>query len=105
MNKSYFLNHNATATFDPNMKVPRNPAPEKMARAIAFFEKNGLPPDVKQTKKRKKPSLTPLQTELLSVYAINPSEQQMLQLKDFLGQLFKDNVTESEVKREKQMAA
>jgi hypothetical protein len=104
MNKSSFLNHNATAIFDPNMKVPRNPAPEKMQRAIAFFEKNGLPPDVERTKKRKKTGLTPLQAELLSVYAINPSEQQMLQLKDFLGQLFKDESIEMTTKREKQMA-
>ena len=105
MKKKSFLDDNIDVAVNPNMKVHPNLFPKKMARAIAFIEKNGLPPDVKRTKKHKKPPLSTLQTELLNLYAINPSEQQMLQLKDFLGQLFKDNATESEVKRDKQMAA
>jgi hypothetical protein len=41
-------------TLDPNMKVCANSVPKTLARAIAFIEKNGLPPDVKRTKKHAK---------------------------------------------------
>jgi hypothetical protein len=104
MKKKSSIFDNIEVEIDPQIKAHSNLFPEKMQRAIAFFEKNGLPPDVERTKKRKKAVLTPLQAELLSVYAINPSEQQMLQLKDFLGQLFKDESIERATKREKQMA-
>lgn len=104
MNKTSFLDHNATATVDPNMKVPLNPAPEKMARAIAFIEKNGLPSSVKRTKKQakkhKKSPLSTLQIELRAVYAIDPTEQQMLQVKDFLVQLFGEKLNDLKVEQE-----
>jgi hypothetical protein len=82
--------------YDPSLddeeKKNPNPFPEKMAATVAFIEQHGLPPEVKRTKKWKKkhkePSLSALQTELLTVFAIEPSVKQMQQLKDFLHQLF-----------------
>ena len=105
MNKTSFLDDNATATLNPNMIVHPNPFPEKMARAIDFLEKNGLPPNVKRIKTSKKPPRSTLQTELLAVYAFEPTEQQMQQLKDFLAQLFSDKLNELKVKQEVQIAA
>ena len=109
MNITTFIDDNITATVNPNMKVHPNPFPEKMARAIAFFEKNGLPPCAKPTKKRKKTlkktALSTLQTELLTAYDFDPSEQQMAQLKEFLAQLFGDKLNELKTKQEEEMIA
>jgi hypothetical protein len=81
MKKKPLFDDNIVVTVNPNIKVHPNPFPKKMESAIAFFEKNGLPPEIKQTKNRKKPPLSALQAELLTVYSINPTEQQMHQLK------------------------
>ena len=34
------------------------------------------------------PKLSPLQLELLKVYSFHPTEEELLQIKQFLGQLF-----------------
>ena len=111
-NKS-FLSHNSNATLNPEMKVYAHPFPEKMTATVTFIEEYGLPPEVKHTKKWKKkhkePSLSPLQAELLTVFAIEPSNNQMQQLKDFLHQLFGEQLlaskTKTKVKQEIEMVA
>ena len=105
MNKTSFLDYNATATVDPNMKVPLNPAPEKMARAIAFLEEHGLPPELEKPKKSKKHTRSTLQNELLNIYTFEPTEEEMLQLKAFLAQLFADKMKESKAHQEAAMTA
>ena len=82
--------------YDPNLddyvKNNPNPFPKKLAEATAFIEKHGLPERLMSPKKSKQkndsPPLTDLQKELLEVYALQPSEQQMVALKAFLAQLF-----------------
>ena len=109
MNNTSFFADESNVTVNPDMEVYPNPFPEKMARAIAFFEKNGLPPCAKPTKKRKKTlkktALSTLQTELLTAYDFDPSEQQMAQLKEFLAQLFGDKLNELKTKQEEEMIA
>ncbi len=109
MDNTSFFSDESKATLNPNMKVHPNPFPEKMARAIAFFEKNGLPPGVERTKKwekkHKKPPLSSLQNELLTVYTFEPTEQQMQQIKDFLAQLFADKLDDSKTKQEAEIVA
>lgn len=108
MKKKNFLNDESNAILNPNMKVYSNPFPRKMALAIEFIEKNGLPPTVKQAKTNKiskKSQLSPLQTELLSIYDFNPTEQQMQQLKDFLQQLFSEEIFKSETNQKVKMVA
>lgn len=104
MNNTSFFADESNVTVNPNMKVHPNPAPEKMARAIAFFEKNGPPPSAKRTKKQakkhKKSPLSTLQIELRAVYAIDPTEQQMRQVKDFLVQLFGEKLNDLKVEQE-----
>lgn len=94
-------------SLDDEEKNNPNPFPQKMASAIAFIEKHGLPPEVKQSKKwkkkHKKRSLSTLQNELLTVYTFDPTEQQMQQLKDFLAQLF-PNKMKLPIKQEVEMA-
>lgn len=92
--------------YDPSLddeeKKNPNPFPEKMAMTVAFIEQHGLPPEVKRTKKwkkqHKKTALSPLQAELLTVFAIDPSDKQMQQLKDFLHQLFGEQLHNSKTK-------
>jgi arsenate reductase-like glutaredoxin family protein len=95
-NNSFFDGSNITV--NPNMKVYKNSSARKMALAIEFIKENGLPPSVERTKSRKKPPRTPLQNELLKIYAITPSEQEMQQVKDFLAQLFADKITPAKAK-------
>lgn len=104
MKKKPFLDDDSNATLNPNMKEYANPFPKKMADAVAFIEKHGLPPHVERTKKRHKPTLTALQTELMNAFAMNPTEKQMAELKDFLHQLFGEEYAQSEAKQE-EMAA
>lgn len=97
---------NATAIVNHSMKVHTNPAPKKMAKAIEFIEKNGLPPaanQTKNTKKSKESTLSPLQTELLAVYNFEPTEKQMQQLKDFLQQLFREQLIKSKSNQNSKM--
>ncbi len=105
MKKTAFFDDDENIEIDPNIKVHPNPFPEKTARAIAFIEKNGLPPQTEKTKKSKKSSRSSLQNELLSIYAFEPTEEQMLQLKAFLAQLFADKVKESKGNQEVAMTA
>ena len=112
MKKAAFI-ESPYCEYDPSLdddeKRNPNPFPQKMARAIAFFEKNGLPPGVERSKKyikkRKKPTLSTLQNELLKVFAIEPTEKQMLELKDFLYQLFGDEILKSKLNQEEKIAA
>jgi hypothetical protein len=97
-NKS-FIKEAEFMTLDPNMKVPINPAPKKMAKAKATLEMVALT----QKKHRKISELTSIQAELINVFAINPSEQQMQQLKDFLHQLFGEQLNQT--KKEAKMVA
>ena len=106
MNKKSLLKDNATSMVNPNMKVHPNPAPRKMAMAIEFIEKNGLPPTAnrtKKTKKSKESSLSTLQTELLAVYNFEPTEKQMQQLKDFLQKLFREELNKSKSSQNSKM--
>ncbi len=114
MKKTSFI-ESPYCEYDPSLddeeKNDPNPFPEKMASAIAFIDKHGLPPEVKQSKKWKKKlkkakklALSTLQNELLNVYTFDPTEEQMQQLKDFLGQLFPDKLQPS-VKQEEEMVA
>ena len=106
MKKTSFLETDEEyMTLDPDMKVPANPAPRKMAMAIEFIEKHGLPPEVKKTKKSKKAMRSTLQNELLSVYSFEPTEEQMAQLKLFLSQLFADKLNVAKAKQENEMTA
>ena len=100
MKKKSFLDDDSNATLNPNMKVYPNPFPRKMASTIAFIEKNGLPPQIEKTKKSKKSTHSALQNELLTVYDFEPTEEQMLQLKAFLQQLFADKLNESKGNQE-----
>lgn len=103
MKKTSFFDENEDVIIDPTIQVHPNPFPEKMARAIAFIEKNGLPPRLQQPKKSKKSTRTTLQNELLSIYNFDPTEEQMLQLKAFLAQLFADKLNEPKVNQEELM--
>jgi hypothetical protein len=104
MNNTAFFADESHATLNPNMKVYENPFPEKMARAVAFFEKNGLPPDIERPKTRKKATRSTLQKELLTVFSLDPSEQQMQELKAFLYQLFGEQLKTIKTKKEVEMA-
>lgn len=105
MKKTSFFEANEDVIIDPTIKVYPNPFPEKMARAIAFIEKNGLPPRLQQPKKTKKSTRTTLQNELLTIYNFDPTEEQMQQIKDFLAQLFADKINTPKVNQEVEMVA
>lgn len=105
MKKKSFLNEDSNATLNPNMKVYPNPFPRKMALAIEFIEKYGLPPQLEKPKKSKKPTPSTLQNELLTIYTFEPTEEQMQQLKAFLAQLFADKLKPSKANKEVEMAA
>jgi hypothetical protein len=104
MNNTAFFADESHATLNPNMKVYENPFPEKMARAVAFFEKNGLPPDIERPKTRKKATRSTLQNELLTVFSLDPSEAQMQELKAFLYLLFGEQIKTAKTKKEVEMA-
>jgi hypothetical protein len=84
----------AKITYDPSLDAYTNVVlfPKKLAEATAFIEKHGLPERFMTPKKRvkesSKPPLTNLQKELLEIYALEPTDEQMTALKDFLAQLF-----------------
>jgi hypothetical protein len=78
--------------------------PQKLERANMFIEKHGLPKEIKSlVKQRKEKKLTPVQKELLHVFAIEPTEEQMLQLKIFLSNLFSENLKKMKSKKPTQM--
>lgn len=108
MKKTAFIEH-PNITYDPSLddeeKNNPNPFPEKMALAIATIEKYGLPPHIKRTKKAEKALHSTLQTEVLTVFSIDPTEKQMQQLKDFLHQLFGKELVKFEVKQRGKIAA
>lgn len=90
---------------DDEEKNNPNPFPEKMALAIATIEEYGLPPHIKRTKKAEKARRSAQQTEVLTVFSVDPTEKQMQQLKDFLHQLFGEGITKLEVKQRGKIAA
>jgi hypothetical protein len=92
-------------TINPDIKIHPNPFPRKMAMAIEFIEKHGLPKEMKKKKKAKKPQLTTLQKELLDFYAQEPTEQQMHQVKAFLAQMFQEGSFTTEMLLESKIAA
>jgi hypothetical protein len=108
MKKTAFI-ENPRSTYDPSLdddeKNNPNPFPEKMALAIATIEKYGLPSHIKRTKKAAKKAVFLPQTEVLTVFSVDPTEKQMQQLKDFLHQLFGEGITKLEVKQKKKIAA
>ena len=107
--KKINLSKNAYCEYDPSLddeeKNNPNPFPEKMALAVASIEKYGLPPHIKRTKKVSKINHSARQTEVLTVFSVDPTEKQIQQLKDFLHQLFGEGVTKLEVKQRKKIAA
>jgi hypothetical protein len=102
------FSENAYCGYNPSLdddeKNDPNPFPEKMAKAVAFFEKNGLPPDIERSKTRKKATHSTLQNELLTVFSLDPSEAQMQELKAFLYQLFGEQIKTATTKKEVEMA-
>jgi hypothetical protein len=103
MDNTAFFADESNATLNPNMKVFPNPFPEKMARAVAFFEKNGLPPDIERPKTHEKVAHSTLQNELLKVFSLDPSEAQMQELQTFLYQLFGEQIKTVKTKEEVEM--
>lgn len=108
MKKTTFI-ESSHIKYDPSLDTEEknnpNPFPEKMELALATIEKYGLPPHIKRTKKREKPHYSTRQTEVLTVFSIDPTEKQMEQLKDFLHQLFGNELIKLEVKQKKKIAA
>jgi hypothetical protein len=107
MKKMAFF-EDAHATYDPDLdnfeeKYP-NPFPEKMARAVAFLEKHGLPPNIERAQRLQESSVSTLQNELLTVFSFEPSEQQMQELKAFLYQLFGEQLKAAKSEKVEEMA-
>jgi hypothetical protein len=99
MKYKIFEDNDDYLTLDPNMIVHPNPAPRKMAVAVAFVEKYGLPEDLKTAKKKtKKQSLPPsnLQKELLFVEGLQANDQKIATLKAFIQELFAEEIAEKQ---------
>lgn len=63
--------------------------PEKVEKAKAVIQRVGLPKgNVRQQKQTKLKSLTTLQKELLSIYALEPNPKEMEEIKAFMMALF-----------------
>jgi hypothetical protein len=85
----------AEVMYDPDLDAYTDVVlfPKKLAIATELYKKYVLPAQEKNIPPRNQSepkSMTNLQAELLSIYAFEASEKQMLQLKKFLSQLFKD---------------
>lgn len=78
--------------------------PEKMELAVATIKKHGLPAHIKRTEKTNQPSVSTLQNELLTVFSLDPSEQQMQELKTFLYQLFGEQIKAVKTKKMEEIA-
>ena len=108
MKKNIFLN-NPHYAYDPSLDDDEindpNPFPEKMARAVAFLEKNGLPPDLERTHRLKKPARSTLQNELLTVFALDSTAEQMQELTTFLYQLFGEQLKAAKIEEEEAVPA
>jgi hypothetical protein len=95
MKNTSFLNSNAKATVNTDIKVHPNPAPRKTELAITILENYML------SQKASIPKLTTLQTALLNAYSLEPTEQQMLELQNFFAQLFADKkIQQKETQKE-----
>jgi hypothetical protein len=95
----------ADVKINTNLKAHPNPAPQKMAIAMAIFEEHNAAQKNKSSKKNGFPKLSMLQKELLNFYAQEPSEMQMQQVKAFLSQLLKEENYTSEMSAESKIAA
>ena len=108
MKKTTFI-ESSYNSYDPSLdeeeKNNPDPFPEKMASAMATIEKYGLPPHIKQTKKSEKTNRSAQQTEVLTIFSVDPTEKQMEQLKDFLHQLFGEGIIKLEVIHKEKIAA
>jgi hypothetical protein len=103
MKNKLSLTENEHGTFNPNMKVSKNPAPKKMALATAFLEEYVAAQKEIKTKGGKKQvtasKLSTLQKELLDFYCFEPSEKQMEQLKAYMNLLLIENSPQSKVEQ------
>jgi hypothetical protein len=103
-NKSVFENEEKVK-YNPKLDGHNVTAPRKMAQALAFIEKNGLPAQLKTTKKVAKSKLPTLKSVLLNDYSIEPTEQQMLEIEKFLSHLFGKKINYKEIKHKNEVAA
>ncbi len=108
------MNIIATEKFTP-VEVKYDPAldiytdtvlfPKKLEMATEHFKQYALPHLTKQSKKSKKSTRTALQNELMTIYSFEPTEEQLLQVKTFLAQLFADKLNLPNVNEEAQTTA
>ncbi len=92
-------------SYDPSLDAYTDVVffPKKLALATELYKTHALPKKKKINKRgvrvqSRSKNLTNLQAELLSIYALNASEKQMLKLKDFLAQLFSNEQDKVESK-------
>jgi hypothetical protein len=105
MKKSTALAEDANVKINPNIKSHPNPAPRKMAIAMAIFDEYSAAKKIKRAKKSAQPQLTTLQKELLDFYAQEPTEVQMQQVKAFLAQMFQEGSFTTEMLLKSKIAA
>jgi hypothetical protein len=105
MKKTTFFEEDSSVKINSNIKVHPNPAPQKMAIAMAIFEEYNLTKKANRTPKRARTQLSTLQKELLNFYAQEPTEVQMQQVKTFLSQLLKEEIYAAEMPSESKIAA
>ena len=105
MKKTNSLTEEANVKINPKIKVHQNPAPRKMAIAMAILEEYNASQKIKRAQKNAQPQLTTLQKELLNFYAQEPTEAQMQQIKAFLSQLLKEDSFKNEMPFESKIAA
>jgi hypothetical protein len=80
----------ADATYNPALdeEVEEPYFSQKLEEAAALYQKYAVPATQKSQQKNGSPQFTSLQKELLEAYALEPTDEQMTALKDFLAQLF-----------------
>ena len=90
--------------YDPSLDAYTNVSlfPKKMELALATIKKHGLPDHVRQTHRLKKPARSVLQNELLTVFALDPTAQQMQELTTFLYQLFGEQLKAAKTEEEEE---
>lgn len=88
-----FLKEN-NPSLDDYAKNHPDPFPTQMASVMATVEKHevAIKSYISERDEKLKSSHTMLQNELLNIYAFEPTEQQLQQLKTFMAQLFADRL-------------
>jgi hypothetical protein len=92
------ISDNPNITIDPRLDAYNQTIlfPEKVEKAKAVIQKVGLPKgDLPHKKQPKMKSLTTLQKELLSIYALEPNPKEMEEIKAFMHALFEKKLEES----------